>query len=183
VEPQGSLRVPLGSTLAAFSIVGGMTLAPNLSLAGKSIRIAQKLAHMMSGEAERESRLHRLFSWMEDQVDDWALSLEDTFEAQFFRGIMLPLLLLALGLCFIFNQKLGLCGYYDCFWHQRPAMVLTGWGVAALGMAMICVGLCLHFHCFWRVRAPRAGAVGMFIALALAVVFSLGVIVGLVQRA
>ena len=71
-------------------------------------------------------------------------------------------------------QKLRLWGTYGRFHRlmgQAPRMVLTGWGVVALGLALVCFGLCLHFHYYWRPRQPRFGAVGMFISLVLTGVF------------
>jgi hypothetical protein len=131
-----------------------------------------------------ESWLQRLFSWMEDQVEDWGLSLPDTFEARFFRGMAVPLAGGALGIHFAVVQKIGLWGTYGLsrrLMGQEPRMVLTGWGALALGLALVCFGLCLHFHYYWRLKQPRVGAVGMFISLVLTGVFILGFIWALLQ--
>jgi hypothetical protein len=135
---------------------------------------------------ERESWLQRLFSRMEEAVEDWGLSLPDTFEARFFRGMVVPLAVCALGIFFSVVQKIGLWGTYGLSHRllgQAPRMVLTGWGVVALGLALVCFGLCFHFHYYWRPRQPRVGAVGMFVSLVLTGVFLIGFIVALVQCA
>jgi hypothetical protein len=133
---------------------------------------------------ERESWLQRQFSRMEESVEDWGLSLPDTFEARFFRGMVVPLAVCAQGIYFAVVQKLRLWGTYGLsrrLMGQAPRMVLTGWGVVALGLALVCFGLCLHFHYYWRPRQPRFGAVGMFISLVLTGVFIIGFIWALLQ--
>ena len=133
---------------------------------------------------ERESWLQRQFSRMEEAVEDWGLSLPDTFEARFFRGMVVPLAVCAQGLYFAVVQKLRLWGTYGRLHRlmgQAPLMILTGWGVVALGLALVCFGLCLHFHYYWRPRQPRFGAVGMFISLVLTGVFFVGFIWALWQ--
>jgi hypothetical protein len=133
---------------------------------------------------DRESWLQRQFSRMEEAVEDWGLSLPDTFEARFFRGMVVPLAVCALGIYFAVVQKIGLWGTYGRSHRllgQAPRMVLTGWGVVALGLALVCFGLCLHFHYYWRPRQPRVGAVGMFLSLVLTGVFIIGFIWALVQ--
>ena len=133
---------------------------------------------------EREAWLQRLFSRMEEAVDNWGLSLPDTFEARFFRGMVGPLAVCALGIYFAVVQKIGLWGTYGSFHRlmgEAPRMVLTGWGVVALGLALVCFGLCLHFHYYWRSRQPRFGAVGMFVSLVLTGVFILGFVWALLQ--
>jgi hypothetical protein len=138
------------------------------------------------GEAARESWLQRQFSRMEEAVEDWGLSLEDALWSQVFRGFVAPLALWAVGIYFTVVQKVGLYGMYGRerrLLQQPPRMILTGWGVVALGLALFCFGLCLHFHYFCRVRQPRVGAVGLFISLVLTGVFFVGFIVALVQCA
>ena len=133
---------------------------------------------------ERESWLQRQFSRMEEAVEDWGWSLPDTFEARFFRGLAVPLAVCAQGIYFAVVQKLRLWGTYSRVHRlmgQAPWMVLTGWGVLALGLAVVCFGLCLHFHYYWRPRQPRFGAVGMFISLVLTGVFFIGFIWALWQ--
>ena len=131
---------------------------------------------------ERESWLQRRFSRMEEAVEDWGLSVEDTLEARIFRGIMLPIILWAVGIYFAVVQKIGLWGMYGRrLWGQAPRMVLTGWGVLALGLALVCFGLCLHFHYYWRLKQSRVGAVGMFISLVLTGVFVLGFVWALLR--
>jgi hypothetical protein len=133
---------------------------------------------------EGESWLQRLFSRMEEAVEDWGLSLPDTLEARFFRGMVVPLAVGALGIFFAVVQKIGLWGTYGLSHRllgQGPRMVLTGWGVLALGFALVCFGLCLHFHYYWRPRQPRFGAVGMFISLVMIGVFLIGFIWALLQ--
>jgi len=133
---------------------------------------------------ERESWLQRQFSRMEEAVEDWGLSLPDTFEARFFRGMVVPLAVCAQGIYFAVVQKLRLWGTYGRLHRlmgQAPLMILTGWGVVALGLALVCFGLCLHFHYYWRPRQPRFGAVGMFISLVLTGVFFVGFIWALLQ--
>jgi len=133
---------------------------------------------------ERKSWLQRLFSRMEEAVEDWGLSVEDTFWSRTFRGIVLPIILWAVGIYFAVVQKIGLWGVYGLSHRllgQAPRMVLTGWGVLALGLALVCFGLCLHFHYYWRLKQPRVGAVGMFISLVLTGVFIIGFVWALVQ--
>lgn len=133
---------------------------------------------------ENESWLQRLFSWMEDQVGDWGFAVVDTLEARFFRGMVVPLAVCAQGIYFAVVQRIGLWGTYGLSHRltgQEPRMVLTGWGVVALGLALVCFGLCFHFHYYWRAKQPRVGAVGMFSSLVLAGVFFIGFIVALVH--
>lgn len=133
---------------------------------------------------ERESWLQRLFSRMEEAVEDWGFSVTDTFEARFFRGMVVPLAVCALGIYFAVVQKIGLWGTYGLSHRilgQGPRMVLTGWGVLALGLALICFSLCLHFHYYWRLKQSRVGAVGMFLSLVLTGVFLIGFVWALVQ--
>jgi hypothetical protein len=131
----------------------------------------------------RESWLQRLFSRMEEAVADWGISVVDTFEARFFRGLAVPLAAGALGVYFIVVQKIGLWGdlRYRLLGQEAPRMFLTGWGVVALGLVLMFFGLCLHFHYFWRVKQPRVGAVGMFLSLVLTGVFFIGFIWALVS--
>ena len=131
-------------------------------------------------QAERESWLQRLSSRMEEAVEDWGFSVQDTFGSRTVRGIVLPVVLWAVGIYIAVVQKLGLGGALNR-WTWRTPVVLTGWGALAFGLALICLGLCLHFHHYWRLKQSRVGAVGMYISLVLTGVFLLGFVWALLQ--
>jgi hypothetical protein len=132
------------------------------------------------GEAEHPSWLERLFSRIEEAVEDWGLTVQDTSWSRTVRGIVLPIALWAFGIYIAVVQKLGLRGALKR-WTWRTPVVLTGWGALAFGLALICFGLCLHFHYYWRLKQSRVGAVGMFMSLVLTGVFLIGFIWALLQ--
>jgi hypothetical protein len=135
-------------------------------------------------QAERESWLQRLFSRMEEAAADWSFSVEDTFWSRTVRGIVLPIGFWAVGIYLAVVQKIGLWGTYGLsrrLLGQAPLMVLTGWGMLALELALVCFGLCLHFHYYWRLKQPRIGSVEMFISLVLTGVFFIGFVWALIQ--
>jgi len=133
-----------------------------------------------AARAERESWLQRLFSRMEEAVEDWGFSAQDTFWSRTVRGIVLPITLWAVGIYIAVVQKVGPGGALN-HWTWRTPVVLTGWGALAFGLALICLGLCLHFHYYWRLKQSRVGAVGLYLSLVLTGVFFLGFVWALLQ--
>jgi len=128
----------------------------------------------------RETWLARLFSRMEEAVENWGLSVEDTSWSRTVRGIVLPIILWAVGIYLAVVQKVEF-GRALHPWMGTPRVVLTGWGGVALGLALVCFGVCLHFHYYWRLKQSRAGAVGMFISLVMTGVFLIGFIWAMIQ--
>ena len=61
---------------------------------------------MPADEAGHASWLERLFSRMEEAVENWGLSVADTSWSRFFRGIVVPIVLWAVGIYFAVVQKI-----------------------------------------------------------------------------